>query len=203
MKSLQKTFQTNADKMGTHQFTLIKRTSTVAMYRRDWLDGKLHSYEVFKVKTVKAGAPLPGGSFVQEDYESYPGKGGFGRYGYSCKTLERANHWFEHLSHLNDNSNTSDNGEPLDDSNSIKSERSSEIGAKRRGRKAVDRSTLKMPKKGEKFDIKTLSAMNPSVSSGFMYIHLQGLIKMNQAAAVDTIKGGRGKPTVIYEMLTD
>jgi hypothetical protein len=128
MKSLQKTFQTNADKMGTHQFTLIKRTSTVAMYRRDWLDGKLHSYEVFKVKTVKAGAPLPGGSFVQEDYESYPGKGGFGRYGYSCKTLERANHWFEHLSHLNDNSNTSDNGEPLDDSNSIKSERSSEIG---------------------------------------------------------------------------
>jgi hypothetical protein len=36
-----------------------------------------------------------------------------------------------------------------------------------------------------------------------MYIHLQGLIKMNQAAAVDTIKGGRGKPTVIYEMLTD
>lgn len=203
MKSLQKTFQTNADKIGIHQFTLVKRTPTVAMYRRDHLDGRLHSYEVFRVKTVKAGAPLPGGLFVQEDYESYPGKGGFGRYGYSCKTLERAEHWFDHLLHINDPIEVSDPKEGEDEGPGAKSKPLGEIGAKRRGRKAVDRSSLKMPKKGEKFDIKTLSAMNPSVSSGFMYLHLQGLIKMQQAAAVDTVKGGRGKPTVVYEMLVD
>lgn len=201
MKSLQKTFKMNADKIGIHNFTLVKRTPTVAMYRRDHLDGSLHSYEVFRVKTIKAGAPLPGGNFVQEDYESYPGKGGFGRYGYSCKTLERAEHWFEHLLHINDPVEVSDTGEDEDEGGAVKSKPVGEIGEKKRGRKAVDRSSLKVPPKGEKFDMKTLSAMNPSVSSGFMYQHLQGLIKSQQAKAVDAIRGGRGKPTVVYEMI--
>jgi hypothetical protein len=98
MKTLQKTFVMNADKCGNHNFTQIRREGNICCYQRNKVDnGKLHSIEVFIVKVIKAGAPLPGGGRVEEDYEQYPGAHAFGRSAWSTNTVQRANQIFDGL----------------------------------------------------------------------------------------------------------
>jgi len=82
---LQTEFVMNADESGDHVFTQLKRDGNVCLYRRTKaLDGRKMGFEVFVTKTVKAGAPLPGGGFVEKDYESYPGKSAFGKTAWFC-----------------------------------------------------------------------------------------------------------------------
>lgn len=103
MKELQKEFVMNADKCGNHTFTQVRREKNVALYRRDKVDtGRFQSCEVFFVKVVKAGSPLPGGGTVAEDYEQYPGASAFGRTAWSICGKESdallcANKRFEEL----------------------------------------------------------------------------------------------------------
>ena len=102
MKKLEQTFIKNCDACGPHTFTQLRREGDAAMYRRNRVsDGSIHTYEVFLVKTVKAGAPLPGGGVVAEDYERYPGNNSFGRYAWSIswgpEGLSRANTLFDEL----------------------------------------------------------------------------------------------------------
>jgi hypothetical protein len=102
MKLLEKTFVMNADRCGNHTFTQLRREGNVALYRRNRVkDGSIHTYEVFLVKTVKAGAGLPGGGTVAEDYERYPGSEAFGRYAWSISRgptgEQRANILFDKL----------------------------------------------------------------------------------------------------------
>jgi len=84
MKTLEKTFVMNADKCGNHTFTQTRREGNFCIYRRNRVsDGTVHSYEVFITRVIKAGTPLPGGNFVAEDYEQYPGANAFGRTAWS------------------------------------------------------------------------------------------------------------------------
>ena len=89
MKKLQETFVMNADKCGNHNFTQIRRENGIALYRRNRVnDNRFHSFEVFIVRIVKAGASLPGGGSVVEDYEQYPGSSTFGRTAWSISGRE-------------------------------------------------------------------------------------------------------------------
>lgn len=97
MKTLEQQFTMNADKSGVHTFTQVRRDGNVCIYRRNNTVGKLHSFEVFITKTVKAGSPLPGGGQVLEDYEQYPGASAFGRTAWSINTEKRANDRFAGL----------------------------------------------------------------------------------------------------------
>ncbi len=79
MKKLQKEFTGNYDKVGMNKFVQIKKENNVAIYQRFNTDGSHRSYEVFIVKDVPKGAPLPNGKTVEESYEQYPGANAFGK----------------------------------------------------------------------------------------------------------------------------
>ena len=79
MKQLEKEFIKNVDSCGDNRFFQLLRKNDVAVYSRTKLDGRICSYEVFKIKVIKAGTSLPGGGVVEEDYERYPSKNDFGK----------------------------------------------------------------------------------------------------------------------------
>lgn len=97
MKLLQKEFVANVDKTGDMKFIQLRKDKGVALYERRRFDKSLFGYEVFIVKTVEAGSPLPGGSTVEETYEQYPGASAFGKTAYAPATLERAEEMFDQL----------------------------------------------------------------------------------------------------------
>lgn len=96
---LQTEFITNADACGDHVFTQIARKGNICLYKRTGVaDGRPKDLELFKVKTIKAGAALPGGNVVEKDYESYPGKAAFGKSAMSIGGIgadERATQLFD------------------------------------------------------------------------------------------------------------
>ncbi len=85
MKKLEKSFVGNYDRVGNTRFVQVKRTSDVAMYRRENMDGSLRSFEVFIVKNRKKGDALPNGAVEKEDRECYPGTSAFGRIAYQIR----------------------------------------------------------------------------------------------------------------------
>jgi hypothetical protein len=196
MKKLQVEFQSNADQCGLHTFKQIKRSNNTALYQRIRKDGTTHSYEAFKIKIVKAGTVFAKGAApIAEDYESYPGKGGFGKYAYSCKTLAHAEQRYDELLKSQivlDDVPDDDDGVGV----SAKKDKSEEKpAAGKRGRKAKDRSALKIPK--DKFTIKQLELLNPDVSFAFLYQHIRALLNI-EFKIVESLTGKRGKPTIVY-----
>ena len=195
MKKLQVEFQTNADQTGLQTFKQIKRCDNTALYQRIRKDGSTHSYEAFKIKIVKAGTIFAKGAIpVSEDYESYPGKGGFGKYAYSCKTLVHAEQRYEELVKSQIVVDQVDDEDIV-----VAGEKNSQlekqtVGGKR-GRKSKDRSTLKIPK--DKFTIKQLELMNPDVSFALLYQHVRSLLNI-EFKIVASLSGKRGKPTMLY-----
>ena len=84
MKNLKLTFVKNCDGCGNHTFTQLRREGNIAAYRRNRVkDGRFMGVEVFLIKTVKEGAPLPAGGHITEAYEQYPGASAFGRHAWS------------------------------------------------------------------------------------------------------------------------
>lgn len=200
MKKLQVEFQSNVDQCGLHTFKQIKRTAGTALYQRIRKDGTTHSYEAFKVKVVKAGAKLPNGGVVAEDYESYPGKSAFGRYAYSCSNLDNAERRYDELLKSQvviDEVEEDDATGTVVAGKKDKSENSADVesGKGKRGRKAKDRSNLKIPK--DKFTMKQLELMNPDFSFAFLYQHVRALLNI-EFKIVESIGGKRGKPTIVY-----
>lgn len=194
MKKLQVEFQTNADMTGLQTFKQIKRTSNTAIYQRIRKDGSTHSFEAFKIKVVKAGSKLPNGGVVAEDYESYPGKSSFGRYAYSCKSLEQAERRYDELLKSQEVFDTVESDDD-DESADVKNNTENTVAKGKRGRKAKDRKSLKIPK--DKFTIKQLELLNPDVSFAFLYQHVRGLLNI-EFKIVETLGGKRGKPTIVY-----
>jgi hypothetical protein len=94
---MQLQFIVNNDGCGDHVFTQEKRSGNVCIYRRNKLNGDLVGFEVIVIKVVKAGTPLPGGNFVEKDYEKYPGAKSFGLTGWYYKTLQEAEKRFTNL----------------------------------------------------------------------------------------------------------
>jgi len=97
MKLLKKEFIHNADKCGDNKFVQIKRQDGVAMYQRFDLENNSKGYEVFLIKVIKEGTPLPNGSCVEESYERYPGSAQFGKTAFAPYTLKSANDHFNKL----------------------------------------------------------------------------------------------------------
>lgn len=195
MKKLQVEFQSNADQCGLHTFKQIKRTANTALYQRIRKNGTTHSYEAFKIKIVKAGTIFAKGAKpIEEDYESYPGKGGFGKYAYSCKTLDRAEMRYEELLKAQIAFDDVDD-DAVESTDNEKKQSVNKVAAGKRGRKAKDRSNLKIPK--DKFTMKQLELLNPEVSFAFLYQHIRSLLNI-EYKIVESIGGKRGKPTIVY-----
>jgi len=200
MKQLQVEFCSNADQCGLHTFKQIKRTNNTALYVRIRKDNTVHSYEVFKIKIVKAGTKLPNKTVVSEDYESYPGKSSFGKYAYSCKDLAHAEQRYEEL--LKSQialDEAEEDADDVDNDSGEKQNTASSVVKGKRGRKAKDRSALRFP--NDKFTMKQLELLNPDVSFAFLYQHVRSLLNI-QFKIVDSLTGKRGKPTIVYQSIT-
>lgn len=79
--------------------TQITRSDRAAIYARSRVNepDTIHGYEVFLIKTIEAGSPLPGGKTVAETYESYPGSTAFGKTAWFYPTEETARRRFDAL----------------------------------------------------------------------------------------------------------
>jgi len=176
MKLLEKEFICNADFTGKQTFRQLRKDNGVAMYERIRPDDSHFGYEVFLIKTVKAGKKLPGGKVVTEDYERYPGAHVWGKTAWSAKTLDDAEDKFDKLVAM------------------VKSE----VGQpKRRGRKSK-KIDLVLPV-GE-FTMKMLIA-ETGLTHSVLYVRLQKLIKDGIVKEVRRQKSetARGKAVVVYQ----
>ena len=197
MKTLEAEFIANYDKTGNHNFKLLKRNENVALYKRSRPTGELFAYEVFRIRTVKEGTLLPGGTKVAESYEKYPYKNGFGKWGKCCKFLDKAENYFDSITNELKVSPPEDILDADDETVTIEATTAT-VSAGKRGRKAIDRSIVVFPE--SQFTMKHLAELNPKVSQGFLYVHLRSLIGVDYK--VDgTFSQGKGKPTVLYSKI--
>jgi hypothetical protein len=177
MKSLSTEFTCNADKCGTTVFRQMRRSDGVAMYQRIRPDGGIKGYEVFIIKTIKAGTALPGGKSVAEDYEQYPGAAQWGKTAWSPGSEAAADEKFDAL---------------------VKRLRSEVGQPKRRGRKATAATTFVVP--SGKFTMRMLIEQT-GMTQPVLYIRLQKLIKEGKVVEVDRVRTetGRGRLAVVYQ----
>lgn len=155
----------------------MRRSDGVAMYQRIRPDGSSHGYEVFIIKTIKAGTALPGGKSVAEDYEQYPGAAQWGKTAWSPPGAAAADVKFDAL---------------------VKRLRSEVGQPKRRGRKATAATTFVVP--SGKFTMKMLIEQT-GMTQPVLYIRLQKLIKEGKVVEVDRVRTetGCGRLAVVYQ----
>jgi len=181
----------NADKVGNNIFTQVKREGKVAIYKRSWPDGEVKSYEVFIIKTVEKGSPLPNGKTVEETYESYPGAASFGKTAYDCKTIDRAESRFVELM------------EKVKNRDDAKEEAIKTGKPVRRGRKAsVNKNVMTIPSKNSKFTINMMIS-DTGEKKPNLYIIVKkwiadGLVRV---AGTQRKEGQRGRAEVVYEVV--
>lgn len=192
MKKLKNQFTMNADKVGDNIFTQLKREGKVAIYMRSWPDGEVKSYEVFIIKTVEKGTPLPNGKTVEETYESYPGAASFGKSAYDCKTIESAEDRFVELM------------EKVKNRDDAKEEAIKTGQPVRRGRKpSVNKKVVPVPTKNSKFTMKMMVS-DTGEKKPNLYIIVQkwiadGLVRV---AGTQRKEGQRrGRAEVVYEVV--
>ena len=191
MKKLQKEFTGNYDKVGMNKFVQLRKENGVAMYERFNTDGTTRSYEVFIVKVVPKGAPLPNGKTVEESYEQYPGANAFGKTAYDCRTMAQAEERFDQLV--------------------IKAKESAEAkeealktGVRNRGRRTRGevKKTVPVPSKGTKFTTKFL-VTNTGISQPVLFPIIKdweknGIIKVNGYIKPE---GGKGRSSIEYVVI--
>ena len=185
MKKLQKEFTGNFDRVGNTKFIQLKKENGVAMYERQNMDGTFRSYEVFIVKVVPKGTPLPGGNTVQETYEQYPGCAAFGKTAFDCKTIDRAESRFDELV------------KKVKDSNDAKEESVKSGKPVRRGRKASTKKiTVTVP--SGKFTMKHLIT-DSGMSQAQLYPIVKGWVGSGLVKVVEMVKPeGKGRPSMVY-----
>ena len=188
MKSLQKEFTGNFDRVGNTKFIQLKKENGVAIYERQNMDGSFRSYEVFVVKVIEKGTALPGGNSVQETYEQYPGCAAFGKTAYDCKTIGSAEERYDELV------------KKVKTSNDAKEESIKTGVPVKRGRKSSVKMDVKMTlKKDSKFTINMLTTY-----TGVNTIYIRKAVNEWLESGVITISGvvkpesGRGNPSTEY-----
>ena len=188
MKKLEKEFTGNYDRVGMNRFVQLRKENGVAMYERFNTDDTHRSYEVFIVKVVPKGAPLPNGKVVEESYEQYPGANAFGKTAYDCRSLAQAEERFDQLV------------QKVKDSADAKEEAVKSGKPVKRGRKASVKMDVKMSlNKGTKFTISMLSTY-----TGVDTVYIRKAVNEWLSSGVITISGvvksesGRGKPSTEY-----
>lgn len=185
MKLLKTEFVANYDRVGNNKFTQIKKENGVAMYERRNMDGTFRSYEVFIVKVVAEGTPLPGGNKVQETYEQYPGCAAFGKTAHDCKHIDVAEDRFDDLV------------KKVKNSNDAKEEAALTGKPVRRGRKSSTNKVVVNVPNG-KFTMKQLIT-NFNMSQAQLYPIVKGWVSAGLISVVDQIKPeGKGRPAMVY-----
>lgn len=189
MKKLQKEFSSNVDKVGLNKFVQLRKENGVAMYERFNTDGSHRSYEVFSIKVIPKGAPLPNGKTVEESYESYPGSSVFGRTAYDCRTLAQAEERFDQLV-----IKVKESAEAKEES--IKS------GKPNRGRKSrgeAIKKTIAIPPKGTRFTTKFLVS-NSGIPQPLLFPIIKSWHHNGYIQIAGTIKNecGKGRPSIEY-----
>ena len=186
MKKLEKQFTGNYDRVGMNKFVQLRKENGVAIYERFNSDDSHRSYEVFIVKVVPKGAPLPNGKTVEESYEQYPGANAFGKTAYDCRTLAQAEERFDQLV------------QKVKDSVEAKEE-AAKTGKPNRGRRSVTKKTVNPPSKGTKFTMKFLvtdtGLTQPVLFPIIKNWEKDGLIKVNGYIKPE---GGKGRPSIEY-----
>jgi len=187
MKKLQKEFTGNYDKVGMNKFVQIRKENGVAIYQRFNTDGTPRSYEVFIVKVVPKGAPLPNGKTVEESYEQYPGANAFGKTAYDCRTISQAEERFDQLV-----IKAKDSAEAK--------EEAAKTGIRNRGRRGTSKKIkLDMTlNKGTKFTAKflmtVLGVTQPVLFPIIKQWEKDGVIKVNGSVKAE----GKGRPSTEY-----
>jgi hypothetical protein len=187
MKKLQKEFTGNYDKVGMNKFVQIRKENGVAMYERFNTDGTHRSYEVFIVKVVPKGAPLPNGKTVEESYEQYPGANAFGKTAYDCRSMAAAEERFDQLV-----IKAKDSAEAK--------EEAAKTGVRNRGRRGASKKIkLDMTlNKGTKFTAKflmtVLGVTQPVLFPIIKQWEKDGVIKVNGSVKCE----GKGRPSTEY-----
>lgn len=177
MKYLSTEFTCGAGERDAVVFRQMRKNDGVAMYQRIRPDGGIKGYEVFIIKTIKAGTALPGGKSVAEDYEQYPGAAQWGKTAWSPGSEAAADEKFDAL---------------------VKRLRSEVGQPKRRGRKATAATTFVVP--SGQFTMKMLIEQT-GMTQPVLYIRLQKLIKEGKVVEVDRVRTetGRGRLAVVYQ----
>ena len=186
MKKLEKEFTGNYDRVGMNRFVQLRKENGVAIYERYNTDDTLRSYEVFIVKVVPKGSPLPNGKVVEESYEQYPGANAFGKTAYDCRSLAQAEERFDQLVQK-----VKDSAEAKEEA--IKS------GKPNRGKRTSNKKTVVVPEKGSKFNMKLLIT-NTGLAQPVLFPIVKeweknGLIKVNGYIKPE---GGKGRPATEY-----
>jgi len=190
IKPLEKSFIKNCDGLGDHQFTYIKHHGNVYMYRRDYMDGKLHSYEVFESQLVKEGAALPNGETVKQGYMKYVTSNSRAGTAYFCNEKGSADVRYDELIKKVEGRNT----ETTEDTTE---EGVTTIVTKgKRGRKAVARPEIVLPT-SKSFTMKDLLAINKEWNQPTLYLAVKKSSKI-KVVGTQPNSGGRGKPAVTY-----
>jgi len=190
MKKLQKEFSGNYDKVGLNKFIQIRKENGVAVYERYNTDGTLRGYEVFIVKVVPKGAPLPNGKTVEESYEQYPGANAFGKTAYDCRTLDQVERRFDELV------------EKVKLSAEAKEE-AEKTGKPNKGRRSNSaKKDVPIPSKGTKFNMKFL-VTNTGIDQPTLFPIVKRWEATGLIRAVGTVKaeGGKGRPSIQYEVI--
>ncbi len=207
MKKLENQFVMNADMVGNNIFTQVKRENDVVIYHRTNMDGRHRSYEVFIIKTVLEGSPLPNGIFAKETYESYPRKSAFGRTAYDCRDICQAEDRFDEL--LVKSKQKIDNKElSLKTGKVVKGRRANpnkvvvvKVKGGKRGRKRHE-FKFQLPSIDQTFTMNQLVASS-GVSQPLLYIRVQELISLGRVKEYSRVRkeGQRGRATVVYQVI--
>ena len=185
MKKLEKEFTGNYDRVGMNRFVQLRKENGVAIYERFNTDDTHRSYEVFIVKVVPKGAPLPNGKTVEESYEQYPGANAFGKTAYDCRTLAQAEERFDQLVQK-----VKDSAEAKEEA--IKS------GKPNKGRRGT-KKTVVIPEKGSKFNMKLL-VTNTGLAQPVLFPIVKEWEKngLNKVNGYVKAEGGKGRPSIEY-----
>ena len=155
-------------------------------------DGKIqHGYEIFKVKVVKAGTPMPGGGVVAEDYEQWPGDNAFGRTAWHCHSLKWVEKRFDEIT----NKALGIVEEPeIEDEETVETETQPTRG---RGRPRAEIPTMTIPT--VEFTVGDLAEANNveyHIASMYVKENVGKLFKLNRTGRKEGTT--RGKPSNFY-----
>ena len=192
---LEKEFESKCDQLtGLYKFTQIKRTENVAMYRREYADGRLHSYEVFQIFICPEGTKLPGGNVIEKSYEKYPTAN-------SGKST--------HCRFIQDNDDNKAEDRAIEAFNIIVKEvedKKNEIKKVRVAKVKVEKVEKKRPVvtfPDSEFCMNDLVKLNPNIQKSILYVTVKEFQHENKIVEVRRQKSvsGKGKPMVVYSLI--
>ncbi len=204
MKQLEADSVHNYEKMGDMRFILVKRTETVALFRRERMDGTLFSYEVFIIKKRLKGQALPGGLFEEQDREVYPKGNSFGKTAWEFSKRTGKNGEDVSLARAEFKYNELVNGKAVvedDEEEIVPVKPSTQVAVTADKVNVTVSNGITYP--SGSFTMKDILEVNVGKAQPTLYLILKDDEAHGRVVRVGTFKGeGRGKPAVVYSVVT-